>query len=304
MKKALMKKNQFRRLMPIDVRIFEFLWRWKLATPILLYEVLGKNQMTFRNFWKKLRRLFREGYLHIESGVKYQEIVLYRLSKKGFFQVLKNIDYMAEKRFLPQAIYHDYLATSFQMLGFFENPTEQVSFFTEQEITVNEIGHFPSWVPGRKEHIPDGYTLIQSKVERSLIAIEVEISQKSLARYLKILSFFGGAKSEYDFVFWLVKSKVLAEKILASRTGPDYMDLSKHQFFLLDDFVTFGWNTKCFLGTTKDRSLLEIYQVLLGKNSGSPPGHCLVTSGSPKLEEIFFSKLISPKGYSKLITKP
>lgn len=298
-----MKKVLVRRLTPIDAKIFEFLWRWKLATPILLYEVLGKDKITFRNFWKKLRRLFHEGYLQIESGLNDQDLVLYRLTKKGFTQVLKNTDYMPVKRFLPQSVYHDYLATSFQMLGFFKNSNQQVHFFSEQEAIINEVGHYPKWVPGRKEHIPDGYTMIQNKNERTLIALEVEISQKSQPRYLKVLSFFGGAKSEYDFVFWLVKTKTLADSILASRTGPDYMDLSKHQFFLLEDFIIHGWNTKCFLGTTKGKSLLEIYQVLLGKESGSPAGHCLVTSRSPRLEEIYFSKLISPKGYNKLVVK-
>jgi hypothetical protein len=298
-----MKKALARRLTPIDAKIFEFLWRWKLATPILLYEVLGKDKITFRNFWKKLRRLFHEGYLQIESGINDQDLVLYRLTKKGFTQVLKNTDYMPVKRFLPQSVYHDYLATSFQLLGFLGSANSQVHFFTEQEAIVNEVGQFPKWVPGRKEHIPDGYTMIQNKNERTLIALEVEISQKSQPRYLKVLSFFGGTKSEYDFVFWLVKTKTLAESILAARTGPDYMDLSKHQFFLLEDFIAHGWNTKCFLGTTKGKSLLEIYQVLLGKESVSPAGHCLVTRRSPRLEEIYFSKLISPKGYNKLVAK-
>lgn len=290
-----------RRLRTQDVKVFQFLWRWKLATPILLFEVLNTEKITFRRFWKKLRRLVREGYLETESGFLDEDITLYRLSKKGFLHFMKSTDYMPEKRFKPQAIYHDYLATCFNLMTSFRSNNAEIQHWTEYEATVNEVGNFPEWVPGRKEHIPDGYSLITNKKETSLIAFEIEISQKSQDRYLKILSFFGGAKSEYDFVFWLVFSKRLAEKILASKRGPDYMDLSKHQFFLLDDFIKSGWNTKCFLGTTKGKTLSEIYHVLLGHASGSSDAHPWVLPGSLPLEKIYFSSIISPNGFKNLI---
>lgn len=295
-----MKRNHERKLGTPDLRVFEFLWKWKLATPLFLYEVTSQSEMGFLRFWKRLRRLYREGFLETESGLKDENLTLYRLSKKGFDQLMKSQDFIPEKRYKPQAVYHDYLATCFHHLPSFCGDFQNILHWSEYEASVFGVEHYPEWVPGRKEHIPDGYSLLINGSEKSLIAYEVEISQKPFCRYAKMLSFFGGSKSEYDFVFWLVGSERLAGKILGSRQSTDPMDLGKHQFFLLDDFVKNGWNTKCFLGATLGKSLKEIYSILLGTSDGSPEGHLRVTAGSLPLETIFFSSVISPRGFKHL----
>ncbi len=293
MKKMILKKSRW--LSPQELRLLKFLWRWKLAPHTVLHRLFFPEQSPWR-VYKKLRRLLREGYIKEELPSLVVPTALFSLTQKGFDLFKRELENLEQKRFRPQSVPHDYLATSFQLGEFILESKAGVEFFTETELSAHDISQFPDWVPPKKDHIPDGLTMIQGQNKRRIFAIEVEVTLKPIVRYDKMNLYFHLSK-EVDQVFWLCGSQAVAKTIFCKFESSRMPYLDPHSFLLISDFRTLGWQARVMMGAEKGKTVQEIYAANLWQTPGKKPAK----SGSTKLSEILFPISKSPQKHVDIL---
>ncbi len=258
------------------------MWRWKVLS-FSLARYLVFNDISWWNFYKKTRRLIREGYLIERTGDGLEFDVL-QLTKKGFDFIKYDLGELKEMRFNAQSVVHDYWASAFQMGEFIRDGSGGVDFFTEQEVQCTDESLFPSWMPKSKEHIPDGLTSIKSGGRERSFAIEVELNLKPPIRYDKAAYYFDAESSKIDVVFWLCGSVAIAQAIFKRLKNANLRRLDVHHFCLTDDFKNLGWEMTARSGLYKGKTLSEIYLV----NGYQTLGKTLVKGWLNGTREIFF----------------
>lgn len=185
---------------------------------------------------------------------------------------------------------HDYWATAFHLGEFVYSVPSNVELFSEQEINSTESDCFPDWLPKSKSHIPDGYTYIK-KPGGEVLAIEVELSQKTMARYEEMIGFLD-RHDEISRVLWLCANERLIEKITQKIVSQKRLRPNLHNFILLGDFQKRGWQCSILWG---DKAELTVSSVM-GQHLGQEVGNQSLTCHQPQAHEIFLSKAKSPKG--------
>ncbi len=283
-----------RPLSPPELKLLKFLWRWKVAPYTVIHRLFFSDLSTWRSY-KKLRILLAEGYLKEELPSIVVPTPLFSLTQKGYEVFRREHENLEQKRFKPQSVPHDYLASSFQLGEFVLESPVGVEFFTETELSSLDVSQFPAWVPPAKDHIPDGLTLIKGRDKSRIFAIEVEITLKPIARYDKMNLYFHLNK-EVDQVLWLCGSGAVARTIFSKFSSSRMPYLDPHSFILIDDFRQSGWSSKVILGSQKGKTVSEIYQANLWQSHGK-------TSAKTRQEnliEILFPKSKSPQKHSQI----
>ncbi len=277
-----------RRLAEVNHDFLKTLWKWKT----LNFWTIKRISLHDRKSWSAyyvIRKLLRDGLLAEENIPKLGAVPL-RLTKKSFERIAYDLGHLREKRFLPQSVPHDYLASCFQMGNFLLKDNENVHFFTEQQIHCTEDSLLPSWVPRNREHIPDGLTKIEYENGPKHFGIEVELHIKPVIRYGKIGFYYDHANPKFDGVFWLVESLSLMEEILRLLKAADLRRLNIHHFVLLADFKRFGWNAIVRNGFFARKSIREAYGFsdVLGSNE------IAISDSLVSAQDFFFNSTKSP----------
>lgn len=271
-----------------ELETLKFLWRWKLANTLTLKTVVAPK----RNIWKYyqlLRRLVIEGYIH-DIADSHLQLSLFTLTKKGFQVISGGLNEQNQKRFQPQSVAHDYWATAFHLGEFVHGMPDNVELFSEQEINASETDCFPDWLPKSKVHIPDGYTLIK-KPGIEVLAIEVELSQKTMARYEEMIGFLD-RQDEISRALWLCASERLIEKISQKIVSQKRIRPNMHNFVLLENFQKHGWQCPILWGDKTDATVRSV----MGQDLRQTPGNMLLTSQKHLTHEVFLSNAKSPRG--------
>jgi hypothetical protein len=289
----LKKKVPHRVLTTIEVKILNFLWKWKLANGLtLVYGVAP--QKSFWRFYRTLRRLYREGYIKEVSDSKVS-IALWTLTKKGFSYINDGSMGLVQKRYQPQALSHDYWATVFHLGEFLLNQPSHVELVSEQEFTAKEIADLPKWLPQSKEHIPDGFTRIQNATENCVVAFEIELSTKSRSRYEEMIRYLD-QNAEINWVCWLCENdkiiETITKQVFAVRRQRPYF----HHFVLLKDVQKLGWNAPFLWGELIGKTPMN----LLWQQPGSQASHNHVTSQSHCIMDVYLSNTKSPRKFKGL----
>ena len=217
-----------------------------------------------------------------------------QLGKKGFEFLKTVLGELRENRYAAQSVTHDYWAMAFQVGEFLHVESSNVDFFTEQEIQCKDDSLFPDWVFRSREHIPDGMTLIKNGKERSVIAIEVDLTIKPLLRYDKAMYYFDAYDSKTDIVFWLVDGVNVMNGIYDRLVAGKIRKFDIHHFVLLSDFKKLGWNAIARTGQFTQKSVHDIY---VAKGWQTPPTG-LSNEWQTQFQELFISSRKSP-GRSK-----
>ncbi len=287
------KKISHRVLSRLDVKIIEFLWKWKLANVMtLLYAVAPER--SFWRFYRKLRRLYYEGYIKEVSDSK-SSIIMWTLTKKGFQYINDGSMELVQKRFQPQALAHDYWAMAFHLGNFILKKPKNAELVTEQEFTAKDIADLPKWVPKTKEHIPDGFTKIATALGHEVIAFEVELSVKSDSRYEEMIRYLD-QKEEITWILWLCANEKIIEKITQKIVAVRRIRPMSHHFVLTKDVQKNGWSAIFLWGQMVGKTVQDLIQ----SPPTSPVSHLVVTSTSPDTMNIYFSSTQSPKKFKGL----
>jgi hypothetical protein len=226
--------------------------------------------------YKILEKLERSDYIRSQFDV-VDRFTVWQLTSKGFQALRARMKPLVEEGYLSENHYHDRLVQAFHLGEWATYNFPQVEFWTEQEMRRHDPADYPDWVPGSKDHRPDGYTRIKHQNKNSVFAVEVELSTKRPALYEKTLDYYKHARNIYR-VYWLVKNQETRDVILRARTCINEESANYHLFVDLEDYLKNGWDAV----VTNERSekvktLRENMQGLLG----DIPGDLLGTNQGP-----------------------
>ncbi len=271
-----------KRLNPIllskDDAILMFLWRHRIATFLALKTIFYpdvSNQQAYFN----LRRLRRGQYLRVDrlDGTKN---ITWRLDLRGFQYLAANhLPELRTKGFRPQSPYHDLFVAGVLLGRWAVHRPKCVKIITEQELNSLELSFLPQELRKERERQPDGLWIFQTGKVQMAVALEVELSGKSDARYDQICSFYA-SQTFFEHVLWIVKDKSLAQRILDASRRHGIPREGVHLFILLGDFEKLGWDSK-FQNKSLENVTLDAF---LNHKAGSilpVGGHPRLTSESP-----------------------
>jgi hypothetical protein len=224
-----------------------FLYKWKMAPTRALTARFFKDTSE-DNAYRRILALHRAGYIESRYSTS-NEMHVWQLSQKGFVTLLPNLPVLKDEGFRSENINHDLLVAAIHLGNWVVKEPANVTLYSEQELRRYDPVYFPDWLPNKdSEHRPDGYWSVSNGDTAKLIALEVEINQKAEKRYISLLSDFYSSK-KIDSILWVVKHASLAKKIqqvIADQT-PGRVDA--HNFSLIDDYLTHGWNAQVILGS-------------------------------------------------------
>jgi hypothetical protein len=274
-----------------DLQVLKFLWKFKVATTAMLYERYFSN-ISHRTAYDCIKRLQKEKLISIKTTTKGL-CPVWELTKVGLKEIENEIPELLCKVAKSENHVHDLICNSIHLGPTINNSNEGIICVTEQMLRSVDVSILPEIIPSSKEHRPDGFWILPGGEEIKLMALEVELNQKSKKRYEELIYYYGEFPSDTRCL-WIVKSKVTASTILSSlyKTRPRYYI---HNFILLKDILKMGWLAPIFLGPNKKSNIHELI------NSNTP--HKLLTDSSRMFIKYLLDNRLSYENHSVLSEK-
>lgn len=215
---------------------------------------------------------------------------VWELTKKGLEEIKNEIPELTCKVAKSENHVHDLICNSIHLGPTVNMPNKGISCVTEQMLRSVDESILPEIIPSSKEHRPDGFWLLPYGKNIKLMALEVELNQKSKKRYEDLTYYYGDFASDTRCI-WIVRSKITASTILSSlyKTRPEYYI---HNFILLKDILKLGWLAPIFLGPNKESNIHELI------NSNTP--HKLLTDSSRMFIKYLLDNRLSYENHSVL----
>lgn len=194
---------------------------------------------------------------------------LWQLSDKGYKILTTRYPDVYPYGFRSENKDHDFWVTVIHLGDWLAGIPENCDLFAEQEIRRRETDDFPDWVPRTKMRRPDGYwhLVLSQPNDKSLVALEVELSKKAPESYHDIATFYSDSIFIYQ-VIWVVKSTTDANYILRHLMSRSSTKACEHSFILLDHFIGHQWQAKIIIGKNVGITLSETLKKRV-QNDGS-----------------------------------
>jgi hypothetical protein len=242
-----------------DLAILHFLWKWKVSTTkVIAARFFGNTNA--RNGYVRLAELAKAGLVECRvdlTGHKY----VWLPGERGFEIISPNLPLLKEEGFRSEHIGHDLISSAVLLGEFLKDQPNDTTLISEQELRRVHDTRLPSQIPKGNSRRPDGYWCIERGKSSKLIALEVEIAQKSESEYKHIGYSYNQATS-VDQVLWVVKSGSLALKIQNSFSRSELEKRNIHSFVLLSDFLKSGWQARVVSGHMLRLSIFDILGVI------------------------------------------
>ncbi len=222
-----------------DTEIMHFLWRWKIASTASVYEAVVKPGSAY-SAYKALERLARHDLVEATSSKQYR-FTAWHLTDLGFNTIRESLGELTEEGYLSENWWHDRNVLAFHLGEWSKYKFSNVQFFTEQELRRRSVEYYPPWVPQINDHRSDGYTLIESDRKQWVLAYEIELTAKSVARYESIIRFYKMIRN-VDRVYWLVGNQKVKDQILTAKACSKDDSPNYHLFVDLKDYLKLGWD--------------------------------------------------------------
>lgn len=238
-----------------DKRVLYLLWQFKLATTaIIAARVFQKT--SHEGAYIRLRRLASAGYiksLYPQSGRHH----FWCLTDMGYELISKGLPALVQDGYLSENLRHDFLVAVAHLGGWLQGEPENVRLFTEQELRRIDPTQFPKAIPKSKAHRPDGYWIVNLGTNQTLLALEVELSQKSLDIYASVGQFYHEI-ALVEQVFWIVMTIGQGKSMLNQFRKVVFEGADVHSFILLSDFLKSNWQTKIAIGKSQGQSIQTV----------------------------------------------
>ncbi len=258
-----------------DFAIIKFLFRFKVATTSSIHKKFFP-ELVMHTSYIRLRTLEKSGYLQRATDNRGRHFV-WSLARGGF-QTLKELwPMLKEQGFSSENIIHDILVTAAHLGEFLSKTPDHVDLFTEQELRRYDKTFYPEWVPASYRHRPDGYW----RVEKSTIALEVELSAKEKSKYRNVADFYRDYPSVANVV-WIVGSANLIRYIDKAIKEALIDNPTVHSFMHLNDFLKDKWQAVFVAGPLKGHSISTILKhTAINQDQKFSPGLILDTRKAP-----------------------
>lgn len=237
-----------------DLQVLRFLWKFKVATTAMLYERYFTN-VSHRTAYDRIKRLQKEKLICIKTTSTGQ-CPVWELTRKGLSEIKNVLPPLINKVVKSENHVHDLICSSIHLGPNINNNSSEIIHVTEQMLRSMNGENLPDIIPPSKEHRPDGFWVLPYGKKINLLALEVELVQKTKRRY-EDLSHYYGNFDQKSKCLWVVKRKSTANTILRSlyKTRPDFYI---HNFILLKDILKIGWSAPIFLGPNKNSTILNL----------------------------------------------
>lgn len=231
----------------LDKPVLHFLWTWKIATTACIARRFGAEfKWTYENTYKRLWRMRTRGLVDLRYN-DWSNGMVWELTGAGFAAIRNRLPELAEEGFSSENIGHDLFVQAAHLGEWLpRHSAPDVGLVTEQQLRRTKPDLLPNWIPKSTLHRPDGYWLLPADGERTLVALEVELSRKSDENFASTASFYARERAVHS-VLWIVNGRGLAQKILAQcKIVSAYRDI--HNFVDLEDLTVNGWDSVIFHG--------------------------------------------------------
>jgi hypothetical protein len=254
-----------------DIKILEFLWKWKLAPTATLHAIAGENRSSYGTY-QALMRLEILKYVKSQVNARHR-FQYWELTKVGFQSIRESLGELKEVGFRSENPFHDLNVLAFQFGNWAAHPGARVKHFTEQELRRLSVDDYPDWIPRLFGRRSDGYTQIESTSgQKRVLAFEVELSAKSVSAYESILTDYRADRKIYR-IFWLIGSALVKSQILKAK---DKRQFEEDGFFLFVDQAEYfqkGWNAPIFNSRSENLgSMADFMWGIYGERPSISPG--------------------------------
>jgi hypothetical protein len=284
-----------------EYHIMKYLWRWKVATTAAITARFYPDYHwdTVTTYWK-LWRLKKRGLVTIVQTNLAREYV-WALTTAGFKVLLPDMPSLKEKGFASENVTHDLMVQAAHIGDYLpRGSAPQVGFFTEQELRRVELSNYPEWVPETLIHRPDGYWNVPDGNARKVIALEVELSSKTIDDYGRVADFYNNTHT-IDEVLWIVQSRAIAEKIQKGAKSGVFSFRDIHQYVSAEDFKNHGWQASIFLGKLRGRKISEFLDRTSSNKATTTPQPSSIPGWSSVILDTAL-KRVKPTSYQQIET--
>ncbi|MCX6126037.1 MAG: hypothetical protein NTV34_14995 [Proteobacteria bacterium] len=181
------------------------------------------------------------------------------LDQKGYHAIRDLLPVLREDGYKSEHVGHDLLVTATHLGEWLLGTPFGVEIFTEQQLRRYDHESYPSWVPNDETHRPDGYWNVPDGAIKKTIALEVELSRQSHARYEATGDFYARNKSIIR-VLWIVKNLAAAENINRHLCKAIAGGNTFHAFVLAHNFQSLGWGAPIVNGIETGSSIHSLLQ--------------------------------------------
>lgn len=238
-----------------DLPLLKFIWRWKVVPLDILKDRFFPKSRTGTCF-NRLNQLRRAGYLDTVY-VSQMRLFVWTLRKKGFGALREWLPHACHVGYKSETAYHDVLSLFLNLGDWVSRPDKDGKLFSEQELRRLSSEFYEDWVPVGFDHRSDGYIKIGQEDSSAFLAIEVELSPKTVSEYRHLAVTYAHCPN-LKMVIWAVPTARMAKGLqkIFSEYGPSSQKL--HQFVLKDSLQKSKWAAVVIEGSKLGQSIREL----------------------------------------------
>lgn len=254
------------KLGPSDYKCLKFLWRWKLCTTALVKHAIYKEKTYYRTY-RRLRDLAHAKLITALMSTDGTRFV-WSLSEKGFDLLADHLPELETKGFRSENRDHDFWVTAIHLGEWLDAVPKNCDLMSEQQLRHFKMSEYPEWVPKTSTHRPDGWWNINNgkPQNQSLVALEVELSRKSPARYKDVGVYYSKTVKPYQ-VIWVATNHKEISFIEETIRSSSVSNGEEQSFLTIDQYIQKQWQSQIEKGKNQGKTLLEI----LGKSPENGP---------------------------------
>ncbi|MCM0604491.1 MAG: hypothetical protein KA715_00200 [Xanthomonadaceae bacterium] len=235
--------------------LVKFIWKWKVVTSSMIGLHFYKTAFGQAHY-KKIQLLKKSKLIRDvvdPDSLRY----FYSVTKDGFLLIKGSLPAIIADGFKSESIIHDAESSAIQywMGCFLCRSQEQI--ITEQEIRHCDSSKLHPLLPKTKDHRPDGYFVFdENQNEVSLIAFEYDRSRKPKELFGPVNYFYENYPA-IKKVIWVTDSRSNAVRLHDELKKSSEHSFTKHVFFILEEFLKKGFESRSFDGRLLLKDLLK-----------------------------------------------
>ena len=248
-----------------DRKLLLFIWKYRISTFQTLRTVFFA-QAKPSTAYDRLCCL-RSGVYIRSAYLNGTHDLVWMLDKRGFeFLAERILPELTAKTYKPQSGYHDLLVMSALLGEWLLVQPSGVGLISEVQLRTTDVQGIPAALKKDPGHYPDGIWMSSTGKERKGIGLEVEISGKTVDRYVQTCSFYT-SQLFFDHVIWIVMDSGHAKQILDASEKYGIPRDGVHLFIGKRDFEKRIWQSHFLNQSMRHLSLSEFLNSKLASSN-------------------------------------
>lgn len=242
-----------------QVLLYE-LWRWKFLTTAMA-KVVSYPGRTMESCYRRLAKLEKNKFIESRCSANRASNI-WQLTEKGYKMIRFDTNHLEHGGFRSENPDHDFWVICIQLSWKLAVGASFSQMITEQQLRKMNFSGLEQWVPGSRQHRPDGWikTNLDKPNDIALVALEVELSKQSPLRYNDIGNFYSSVVIT-GAVVWFVRTMADANYFYRHlKNGKDNF-WNGHCFIIISDFVKNHFHSTIVLGKNQGQKVSSVLNV-------------------------------------------